>query len=382
MRNFFFIINIILIGYSINPAILFSSQFSPSIYVNDEVITKYDVNQRRKLLIALGTESKKALNIAKETLINETLQKTLANELGVSVNSEERQQIFSNFASSRGMSNNQLASELKSLGSSSGQLKSYLSASLLMRNLVQRKFGTNLSINDLDINAIRPKSAMKIPPQVLLSEIVIPYAIRGKENTLILAKRLYNEIKNGQDFASTARRFSQSKSAAAGGRIGYIPLAGIPSDIRSTIKKLKKNDITQPIKTPDAVIIFKLNARKTIQKPKNRLFEIVYAVFLEKAKKGDDCKNFNKEELLGPMNMAKVPKKYLTVLSRLEPQNGSVFINSDGMKEYIVLCERRALLEKKQLEALRRQLLEQKLANLAEGMMLDLKRTSLIEVLN
>ena len=59
------------------------SQFSPAIKVNNVFISKYEVNERTKLLVALGTSKSKAKKIAQQNLIDETLQKLHANSIGI-----------------------------------------------------------------------------------------------------------------------------------------------------------------------------------------------------------------------------------------------------------------------------------------------------------
>ena len=60
-----------------------SSQFSPAIKVNNVFISKYEVNERTKLLIALGASKSNAKKIAQQNLIDETLQKLHAKAIGV-----------------------------------------------------------------------------------------------------------------------------------------------------------------------------------------------------------------------------------------------------------------------------------------------------------
>ena len=62
-----------------------SSQFSPAIKVNNVFISKYEVNERTKLLVALGASKSNAKKIAQQNLIDETLQKLHAKAIGVGI---------------------------------------------------------------------------------------------------------------------------------------------------------------------------------------------------------------------------------------------------------------------------------------------------------
>ena len=80
---------------------LHASQFSPAIIVNSITISKYEVNERRKLLIALGTAKASAKNLAQENLINEALQKLHANGINITVGPAQLDEVFSSFLKKR-----------------------------------------------------------------------------------------------------------------------------------------------------------------------------------------------------------------------------------------------------------------------------------------
>ena len=77
------------------------SQFSPAIIVNDEFISKYEVNERRKLLLALGFDKKIAHHSAKENLIEETLQKLHAKTINIAPNNTQTDEVYHNYLSIR-----------------------------------------------------------------------------------------------------------------------------------------------------------------------------------------------------------------------------------------------------------------------------------------
>ena len=95
-----------------------ASQFSPAIVVNNITISKYEVNERRKLLLALGTEKASARRLAKENLINEALQKLHASTINVTVGESQLKEVLDSFLSIRSMSQAELKKSLRKSGSS------------------------------------------------------------------------------------------------------------------------------------------------------------------------------------------------------------------------------------------------------------------------
>ena len=61
---------------------------------------------------------------------------------------------------------------------------------------------------DFDFSLFRPSASISIPTQLNISEIIIPFAIRGKENTIKLGERIIKDLNNGKNFEKMAKRFS------------------------------------------------------------------------------------------------------------------------------------------------------------------------------
>ena len=254
-----------------------SSQFSPAIKVNNIFISKYEINERRKLLIALGTSKLEAKKNAQEHLINETLQQLHSKTIGVTVLPSQIEEVFNNFISVRSLTKNSLNQSLRKFGASLDELKKYLKANVLMRNIINNTFYSRMTIEDFDFSIFRPAASISIPTQLNISEIVIPFSVRGKENTIKLGERIIKDLKNGKEFNKLAKRFSKAATSKKGGLIGFVELDSLPDPLRKILVKLKSGKHSNVIITPDSIMIFKINSWKTsqkIQKPPN---EIIYA---------------------------------------------------------------------------------------------------------
>ena len=359
---------------------LHASQFSPAIIVNSITISKYEVNERRKLLIALGTARASAKNLAQENLISEALQKLHANGINITVGPAQLDEVFSSFLKIRNITNSELKRTLGKFGASVEELKTYLKANVLMRNIVSRTFSSRMTLDDFDLSLFRPAAATAIPTQVNLSEIIIPFSIRGKNNTIKLGERVRKDLLEGKNFEQLAKRFSRADTSKNRGLIGSIPITSIPNELRKILLTIKSGGISNTIITSNAVMIFKVNSWKNSEKARRLPTEVSYMI-IEKDSNSTDCGITDNKKLLGPVRESSLKKSLREKLRLLRPSEEVLFINEDGLEKKLVLCNKRIVLSDNEIKSLKGQLLEKRLSKLAEGLNLELKRTANIKVL-
>ncbi len=357
-----------------------ASQFSPAIIVNSITISKYEVNERRKLLIALGTAKASAKNLAQENLINEALQKLHAHGINITVGPAQLDEVFNSFLKIRNLTNSELKRTLGKFGASVEELKTYLKANVLMRNIVSRTFNSRMTLDDFDLSLFRPAAATAIPTQVNLSEIIIPFSIRGRDNTIKLGERVHKDLLAGEMFEQLAKRFSRAGTSENGGLIGSLPITSVPNELRKILSTIKSGGISNTIITSNAVMIFKVNSWKNSEKARKFPTEVSYMV-TEKDDSSSDCGITDNKKLLGPVRESSVKKLLREKLRLLRPSEEVLFINEDGLEKKLVLCNKRIVLSDNEIKSLKGQLLEKRLSKLAEGLNLELKRTANIKVL-
>ena len=358
-----------------------SSQFSPAIKVNNVFISKYEINERRKLLIALGTSKLEAKKNAQEQLINETLQQLHSKTIGVTVLPSQIEEVFNNFISVRSLTKNSLNQSLRKFGASLDELKKYLKANVLMRNIINNTFYSRMNIEDFDFSIFRPSASISIPTQLNISEIVIPFSVRGKENTIKLGERIIKDLKNGKEFNKLAKRFSKASTSKKGGLIGFVALDSLPDPLREILVKLKSGKNSNVIITPNSVMIFKVNSWKTSQKTQNPPSEITYAKINKDDSKINSCKSISKEKIIGPVKEKKLNKNIREALNQIRPTEKIAFVDKNGKTSLLILCDRRLILSDNSIKILQGQMLESQLQKLAGGLNLELKRTAEITYL-
>ncbi len=356
-----------------------SSQFSPAIKVNNVFISKYEVNERKKLLIALGASKSNAKKIAQQNLIDETLQKLHAKTIGVKVLPNQVEEVLNNFIAVRSLTKKSLKINLNKFNASFNELKDYLEANVLMRNLINNTFYSRMNLDDFDFSLFRPSASISIPTQLNISEIIIPFAIRGKENTIKLGERIIKDLNNGKNFEKMAKRFSNAVTSKNGGIIGFVPIETLPDGLKKILIKLKSGQNSNLIISSDSIMIFKVNSWKTTDKVQNPPSEITYAKISTKHKKIDNCNSIKKQNIKGPIRSNKLNKKISDALNQLRPSEKIFFTDNDGAESYLILCTRRYILTENAVKILQGQMLENQLLKLAEGLNLELRRTAEIQ---
>ena len=356
-----------------------SSQFSPAIKVNNVFISKYEVNERKKLLIALGASKSNAKKIAEQNLIDETLQKLHAKAVGVKVLPNQVEEVLNNFIAVRSLTKKSLKINLNKFNASFYELKDYLEANVLMRNIINNTFYSRMNLDDFDFSLFRPSASISVPTQLNISEIIIPFSIRGKENTIKLGERIIKDLNNGKNFEKMAKRFSNAVTSKNGGIIGFVSLETLPDGLKKILIKLKSGQNSNLIISSDSIMIFKVNSWKTTDKVQNPPSEITYAKISTKHKKIDNCNEIKKQNIKGPIRSNKLNNKISDALNQLRPSEKILFTDSEGAESYLILCSRRYILTENAIKLLQGQMLEKQLLKLAEGLNLELRRTAEIQ---
>jgi peptidyl-prolyl cis-trans isomerase SurA len=80
----------------------------------------------------------------------------------------------------------------------------------------------------------------------------------SKQETRDRTEKIYNLVKNGQDFKSLAEKFSDLPSATDGGDIGVFALDEMAPAMRDAVAGLKPGEISKIVETPAGYQFFKL----------------------------------------------------------------------------------------------------------------------------
>ena len=369
--------------------------FAPRLYVNDQVITEYEVIQRAlflKVLRAPGDPMEEAL----KALTEDRLRMAEAKRLGLTVSEEQVTQGMEEFAARANLTAEQLVGELQKVGIAPQTYRDFVVAGLLWREAIRARYVGQVSVSEADVDKAMQTLTRPRALKVLASELVIPAPPGQEDSAMALANRLYASIDTEAEFAAAARAHSAAPTAGRGGRLDWLPLANLPPAIAGQLLALGKGQASKPMAVPNAVVLFLLRdvAQDETAEPIGVSVEYARyyipddpAAVAEVVAKTDKCmdlyglaKGKPAEALvIEAKPMSEIPQDIGLELAKLDPGEISTTRTASGQRMVLMLCSRNVEADTPpSRDQLREQVQNQKLDGLAQGYMAELKANALI----
>ena len=296
------LIILILITSLFGKEILAQETQAISVIVNDEVISRYDVNQRVRLILVTSgippTEEnlKRIETQSVKALINERIQLQEASKLEVPESQEEIQLMLDRIARGNQTTSEGIIENITSQGVKVDTLINQIKSELLWNKIVRGRFGSYINISDDEINIVYNRTIESINKiQYDISEIFIGFEDeREEKESKELADKLVEQLKNDIAFEPVAQQFSQAPSSGQGGRIGWVSEGQLDQEIITGIENLLSSSISKPIKTVNGYYIIKVNGRSEEggKNPMKNQYNLTSVTFSKEDK--DSANDFSK----------------------------------------------------------------------------------------
>ncbi|MDT8326783.1 MAG: peptidylprolyl isomerase [Roseovarius sp.] len=252
--------------------------FEPIITVNDQAITRYELQQRARML-SLFRAPGDPTKLAREQLIEERVKLDAARVNGVILDEEAVTAGMEEFAGRANMDAAQFVRALEGAGVSEPSFRAFVRAGVTWRDLTRARFASQVSVSEEDIEratlALTGGSAVR----VLLSEIILPVTNPAQaENVQALGARIA-ETKGEAAFAAQARRHSAAATAGRGGRMDWVQLSDLPQGLRQVILGLAPGEVSEPLPIQGAVALFLLRDIEETSVAKQEYSAIEYAAY-------------------------------------------------------------------------------------------------------
>jgi peptidyl-prolyl cis-trans isomerase SurA len=237
--------------------VLAQNPFSPALTVNSGVITHYDIVQRMRLLEALGATGD-LRTLATDQLIEDRIKVQAAADLGLELPPGALEAGLDEFASSRGLTNEDVLRVLAARNIDRQALDDFIESGLIWREVVTSRFRARAMPSEADLDAALELETTT-PQEVLqLAEIALPFAERGEAATIALADRLARDLSRGGNFTAAVREYSRSETAQRDGLLEPVPARQLPPAIRSQVLLLNPGQVTRPFPIGGGLAILKL----------------------------------------------------------------------------------------------------------------------------
>ena len=255
--------------------------------IGDEIITNTDINNEKNYLIFLRPDLRnlsndEILKISQNSLIRELIKikeikrvfKDLNNELIIN---EVKKKLFilKNVNSEK-----EFLKLLETSNLDYEKIVEKMKYEAFWNELIFQKYNPMIKIDkeQLRIN-LKTKISKDKKFEYNISEIL--FEIEKNENLKSKYKKITKYI-NSNNFKAAASRFSISNSANNGGEVGWIKETLLSENLNSILKKINKNEITEPIKYPTGYLILRINDKKELKQKINIEKELNELVMYEK----------------------------------------------------------------------------------------------------
>jgi len=230
--------------------------FAPRLFVNDLVITEYDLTQRALFYKALGAPGDPVAE-ALRALIDDRLKRAEARRLGVDVTTEQLTAGVTEFAARAKLTPEQFSQALVQEGIDQTAFEDFVRSGLLWRAVVRARFAGVVPATDSEIDEALNSLARQNTAQVQIeyAELLLP------DNPVEIA-RIKASVDRCLDLYTAAKDVPQEQLSIQTRQIGAIP-----QDVRAELSRLDPGEISTALARGGARLLLMLCNRSPVSDP-------------------------------------------------------------------------------------------------------------------
>ena len=372
------------------------SQFSPLITVDDKAITRYELDQRIKLLQVFRAPGD-IPDIARSQLVDDRLKQAAIDMVGLQLSQDELEVELAAFAQRANLSLDQFLDILRQNGIDQATFEEFVRIGITWRNYIRARFGSRVQVTEAEIDrAIGRVGFGRSGVEVLLSEIIIP-APPPQANQAMARAQQIARLTSTAAFSAQARNVSALPSRDNGGRLGWLPITNYPPQLQSIILALDIGEVTAPISIPNGVALFQMRGVREVESQRPVPDAVDYAAFYVSSQseatavseRVDTCDDLYGEARGLPaerlerdtLPLGEIPQDVALELARLDPGEVSTNLTRAEGETTVVLmlCSRQfGGAQDIDRNAVRSQIRSQRLGSLADALVEDLRAAATI----
>lgn len=385
--------------------------------VNDEPITATDLYERLQLTIVssnLPNDPETRQNLSGQilqTLINEKLQQQEADRLNIIINENEINRTIRNIEINNNLNEGQLIETLSERGVPKNALKNNLKANLINEKLLQRIIRPKIIINNDEVNNEYKNLIMNEgKTEFKISEILLNFNdLSSKEETLLIAKELRNQIIKNNNFDEIANQININGTGKYIRNNEWVISTNLNEKLFDNLNKIQKNEITELIITNSSVSIYQLDDKRTNSIPDlsnsivnlafisfdlpinmNRINEVISKIKNQTTNISTCTEMYEstkeignkKGKILGRTSKNGLPNNFLIELENLDEKTPSKPIIADDGIYVLMICDFNKELNQEYAlkEYVKNKLQNRSIVTLQNRYLLDLNRKALIDI--
>lgn len=242
--------------------------------IGDEVYTLMDLEKAASDfgLRPEGGENPLQRELKKKAFYREVWRRLLEREildrearrLGVEPKQDEIDRALERLRRRHGLSEEQLAKELRAQGFTLQGYRRYLKAQMEKSRILDLLIRPKISPSEADLMAYYEahKDQYTVPERVRLSQIFIAFSGKGQKGAEEKLEKVLQELERGRSFEEVARVYSEDPSAPEGGDLGYLRADELDPRLWEEIRDLEVGEISPVIRSSRGFHILLLTGRE------------------------------------------------------------------------------------------------------------------------
>ncbi len=243
--------------------------------VNDEVITRRDLDERVKVAVgqmrSQGTSPPPKEVLEKQVLermIYNKVQLQFAKETGLRIDDNALNSAINRIAQSNNTTVAAIYETVQKEGISVATFREEIRDEIVLARLREREVDTKISITESEIdNVMRTMQAQGGKGEEFnLSHILVRVPEQASPEQLqerrTRAEQAMKQARSGADFRQLAAGFSDAPDAVQGGSLGWRELVQLPTIFAEAVVKLKPGEVSDILRSSNGFHIVKLNERR------------------------------------------------------------------------------------------------------------------------
>lgn len=246
-----------------------------AVVVNDEVITRHELNERTRVATAQLRQQGAPLPPQEvlerqilERMIMDRVQLQFAKETGLRIDDTELDRAISRIAAENKLSLPQLRAALEKDGVPFSKFREEIRGEITIARLREREVDNRITVTDGEIdNFIRTQQGSAgRSDEFNISHILVTVPENASPETIQArrqrAEQALAQLKGGADFRQVAATFSDAPDALQGGALGWRDSSRLPTLFLDAVQGLQPGQVSAILRSSNGFHLLRLNGRR------------------------------------------------------------------------------------------------------------------------
>jgi len=239
--------------------------------VNDGIVLRSEVDKQVETISARIQQQGQQLpprNVVRqqvlERLVLQEIQLQRADRLGIKVSDEMLNGALTEVATRNKIKFSDLPAALEQQGIDYHTYRDEVRKEMTLAMLRQRDVLSHVYVapREIDQCIAKRKASPEVDKEYNIAHILIALPSTASEQQIeerkTKAQGVYERARKGEDFGQLAIAYSDSGTALEGGALGWRKAGQLPSFVADKIPSMQAGEVTEPIRTPSGLHLFKV----------------------------------------------------------------------------------------------------------------------------